>query len=124
MESNATMLKAEAQLRFMLYTSPKRANVIPISGDIWADRKMALGNHYAPGTEHRFTALRGKCESTAYVVAMLPLVRRVAHPNQMGNTILHVTIYLALAEDWPNFTPVDQLTPAEIRQAMLCLEEN
>lgn len=123
MESNARMITPEVLLRFMLYTSPTRTNAIPVTSDMWVDRQMAFGNAYDPGTNHQFKVINQSGETKNYVVAMLPLIRRVTDPRRPGKQTVHVTICFAKASDYPRFRPVDQLTPNEIRRSMMYLTQ-
>lgn len=123
MKSNVMMLKAEALLRFALYTSPDRKHAVPIGKDSWVDRETALGQQFAVGTEHEITSFEEHHESGRYIVAMLPLIRRVAHPRGTNTSVVHVTVYLAKADELPLFERIEQLTLPAIREAMLCLDE-
>ena len=116
------MLKAEALLRFARYTSPDRKRATPMGTDCWVDRETALSPHFAPGTQHQLTFLEGDNESGQYVVAMLPLIRRIADPRGTGSTVVHVTVYLARAEELSLFESVEHLTLPAIREAMICLD--
>ena len=85
---------------------------------------MAFSDQYNPGSRHRFTTVSSRGETKHYVVAMLPLIRRVADPRRAGKETVHVTICFAKAEDYPRFRPVDELTLNEIRGAIMCMDQN
>ncbi|MBC8151724.1 MAG: hypothetical protein H7Z72_02320 [Bacteroidetes bacterium] len=123
MKGNATMLKAEALLRFVCYTSPDRKCAAVMGDDCWVDKQTALGSKFALNTEHDLTFLLGDRESSRYTVAMLPLIRRVVDPRGSGNPVVHVTIYLARTAELALFASVEELTLTDVRNSMLRLDE-
>lgn len=117
------MLKAEALLRFMCYTSLDRKCAAVMGDDCWVDKRTALGSKFALNTEHDVTFLHQDYESGRYTVAMLPLIRRVVDPRGSGNPVVHVTVYLAKTEELALFASVEDLTLTDVRESMLCLDE-
>ncbi len=123
MKGDVTLCKAEALIRLVLYTSPDRKNATLLGGDCWVDRETALGPKFRLHTEHEIASLYNGSTSGRYRVVMFPLIRRIADPRGSNEPVVHVTVYLAKADDVELFADVEQLAVSDIRESMLLLDE-
>lgn len=113
-ESNSST--QEALLRFMIYTDINRRRATQIGSDRWVDIETILGNQYSYGTRHELTFAEFDNQPSLYVVAMVPHLRQVAHPNRVDKVVSLQTVYLTTAALWPFFEP---LTPDSLNVAMM-----
>jgi len=99
LKGNATLLKPEVLLRFMLYSNGNYQRSIQLAPDAWVDFDTAFGPDFQPGTEHKVTLLNPERKAVPYVVvvAKTPFMCQIPHPDGSGKMIPLATLYLAPA---------------------------
>ena len=97
---------SKALIRFMLYTDVNRRRATQVGADTWVDLETIFGDKYDYGTKHtlRFSELDD--EPGHYIVAMVPYIRQIPHPEKAGETIPLRLIYLTSVALWPFFDSI------------------
>ncbi|GAB3539427.1 hypothetical protein [Spirosoma fluminis] len=114
MNSDVDFLKAEGLIRFMLYTDINRRRATQLGPDIWTDYETVYGGRYSYKSRLELCFLDINPKPKTYVVAMLPYIRHIEHPDRPGVEVPIRTVYLVSETLWPFFEPVtdENLTTA------------
>jgi hypothetical protein len=99
-KGNATILKPEVLLRFMLYSNEHQQQSIQLAPDAWVDFDTAFGPDFQTGTQHKVTLLNAERKAIPYqvVVADTPILHQIPHPDNNGRMIPLAMLYLAPAD--------------------------
>ncbi|RIV24031.1 hypothetical protein DYU11_13790 [Fibrisoma montanum] len=118
MQENVSLPKPEVLLRLMLYHGISRHSATQLCPDAWTDFDTATGPTFQYGTEHTLTVFTPEPEQGCYVVAMIPYLRHVTHPDNPGLRVPLITIYFADRDLWPLFDPLteEDLSPLLVNQ--------
>ncbi|GAB3546340.1 hypothetical protein [Spirosoma fluminis] len=114
MNDNVNFLEPQGLVRFMLYTDINRRRATQLGPDIWADYETVYGDRYSYKSRLELCFLDIDSNPKVYIVAMLPLVRHIEHPNKPGMQVPIRIVYLTSEPLWPFFEPIsdENLTTA------------
>ncbi|MFD2933450.1 hypothetical protein [Spirosoma flavum] len=105
-ETEVGSISPQALIRYMLYTDVNRRRATQVGSDAWVDLTTILGNKYDYGTKHEIMFSEIDDEPNQYIVAMIPYIRQVPHPEKEDELIPLRFVYLASAALWPFFDPI------------------
>ncbi|QKZ12927.1 hypothetical protein [Spirosoma sp. KUDC1026] len=103
-QGNAILVKPEVLLRFVLFEQGNRDQRSVLGPDTWIDFETAFGTTFQFRTEHELTFPDQARANGRYVVAAVPFMQPVAHPNGSGVRVPLMTLYLVEASQWPKFS--------------------
>ncbi|MFD2574520.1 hypothetical protein ACFSUS_28045 [Spirosoma soli] len=104
MNNQLPMNPPKGLIRFMLYTDTNRRRAIQVSTDQWTDVATVYGDLYSYGETLDMNL--GELGPGPYVVAMLPLLKHIPHPDQPGQVVPLRVVYLTSETLWPFFEPL------------------
>jgi hypothetical protein len=102
-QGNAILTKPEVLLRFMKYEQGDRDQSNALGPDTWIDFETAFGATFQFRTEHDLTFPEHPQANGRYVVAAVPFMQPIAHPNGSDIRVPLMTLYLVEASLWPQF---------------------
>jgi hypothetical protein len=102
-QGNAILAKPEVLLSFVVYEEGDRDKARVLGPDTWIDFETAFGNTFQFKTEHELTFPDHPQANGRYVVAAVPFMQPVAHPNGSGVRVPQMTLYLVEVHWWPKF---------------------
>lgn len=96
----------KAFIRFMLYTDVNRRRATRVGQDIEVNFETVLGSAYDYGTQHKLLFAEMDNEPGQYIVAMVPYLRQLPHPERNDQLITVRFVYLTTTALWPFFEPI------------------
>ena len=106
-DHSAHLTKADALIRFVLYTRADRTEYRPFGYIAWVDQQTVLGSYYSYGTRHSFTFAADPEDSDTYVSVYLTYLGQVEHKARPGQLTPIPRVYLvplAMFADMNPFT--------------------
>nr|WP_293838395.1 hypothetical protein [uncultured Arsenicibacter sp.] len=83
--------------RFMLFTNPNRREAVSFGEEIWAEKRPGHGYNF--GTElELINPQTGRPD--CYLVANIPLIRSVDHPEMPGHRVALQVVYVVHKDVW------------------------